>query len=67
MPIGSIFGGLFLNPNPLVSVKVDRKLMTLPVERSMNQTATAAIKSRPLLASFELKRTTPGIDDPLLR
>jgi PD-(D/E)XK nuclease superfamily protein len=51
--------GLFLNPGSIVSSKIDKKLMTLPVdERSINQTATPALRSRPLLASFELKRTT---------
>ena len=59
--------GLFLNPNPPASAKVDRKFMTLPIEeRSINQTATAAIKFRPLLASFKLRRTTPGTD-PLVQ
>jgi PD-(D/E)XK nuclease superfamily protein len=59
--------GLFLKPNPFVSTKIDRKLMMLPVEeQSINQTATASIRSRPLLASFKLKRTTPATD-PLVQ
>ena len=59
--------GLFLNPNPFVSTKIGRKLMMLPVEeQSINQTTTAFFRSRPLLASFGLKRTTPATD-PLVQ
>lgn len=54
---------LFLNPQPLVYAKIERKLMALPVkDRSINQTSAGYIKDLPLLASFELKRQVLGTD-----
>ena len=58
---------LFLTPDPPFAAKIERRLMALPPdERSINQTSADFIKDLPLIASFKLKRQTPGTD-PLVQ
>jgi len=58
---------LFLKPDPSFSAKIKQKLIALPdKDRSINQTSADFIKNRPLIASFELERQTPGTD-PLVQ
>jgi hypothetical protein len=57
---------LFLTPHPPFRAKIEQKLMSLPKDRSINQTGADFIKDLPLIASFELKRQTLGTD-PLMQ